>query len=393
MQKRRLAVILIALGLIAVSGLSYADDKPSLDLKWYGYFKLDGAYDQNLTSNGNFVMWIQPNDLEKNDHQLNMTINETRFGFNAIGNNFNNIKINGKLEFDLYAGITGATIAENKPMLQLRHAYFSIEKGNIKLLAGQTWDMISPLNPSSLNYPVLWGCGNIGYRRPQLSLWLTLKPSTKTELTMASGIFRTIGTDLTPTFTLSLGEASDGSDDGTDAAIPSVQALVEVKHNLASGGHVRFGVSGLYGSLKAETTLGNYEEYSSWTTVAHLSVAPIPSFGLSGEAYTGSNLGSYFGSILRSSEVNGLRTVGGWLSTWAQVTKKVQISAGYGQDNPDDRDFTSGRSKNSCVYGNLRYTVVPQVTVGLELSDWRTYYKNAEMAKNFRVQTAFILNF
>jgi hypothetical protein len=172
-----------------------------------------------------------------------------------------------------------------------------------------------------------------------------------------------------------------------------MQALIEVKHNLTSGGYVRFGVSGLYGDLKAETNQGNYEKYSAWTAVVHMSIAPVPSFGFSGEAFSGSNLGSYFGSILRSSEIAGLRTAGGWLSTWAQVTKKIQLTAGYGQDNPDDRDFTSGRSKNSCTYGNLRYAIVPQATIGVELSDWRTYYKNAEMAKNFRVQTAFILNF
>jgi hypothetical protein len=393
MKKRGLAITLIALGLMAVAGFSYAGDKPSLDLKWYGYFKFDGAYDQNLTSNGNFVIWVQPNALEENDHQLNMTINETRFGFTATGNNYNNIKVNGKLEFDLYASITGAAIAENKAMLQLRHAFFSIEKGSFKLLAGQTWDMIAPLNPSTLNYTALMGCGNIGYRRPQLSLWLTMKPTAKTDFTMAGGVFRTIGTDLTPTITLAQGEASEGSDDGTDAAIPSMQALIEVKHNLTSGGYVRFGVSGLYGDLKAETNQGNYEKYSAWTAVVHMSIAPVPSFGFSGEAFSGSNLGSYFGSILRSSEIAGLRTAGGWLSTWAQVTKKIQLTAGYGQDNPDDRDFTSGRSKNSCTYGNLRYAIVPQATIGVELSDWRTYYKNAEMAKNFRVQTAFILNF
>jgi hypothetical protein len=167
MKKRGLAIILIVLGLMAVAGFSYAGDKPSLDLKWYGYFKFDGAYDQNLTSNGNFVIWVQPNALEENDHQFNMTINETRFGFTATGNNYNNVKVNGKLEFDLYASITGAAIAENKAMLQLRHAFFSIEKGSIKLLAGQTWDMIAPLNPSTLNYTALMGCGNIGYRRPQ----------------------------------------------------------------------------------------------------------------------------------------------------------------------------------------------------------------------------------
>jgi hypothetical protein len=393
MKRRELTFLSVILVVLAIAGFSYAGDKPSLDLKWYGYFKLDGAYDQNLTSHGNFVIWVQPNSMEKSDHQFNMTINETRFGFTAAGNNYGNVKVNGKLEFDLYASVTGGTIAENKAMLQLRHAFFSLEKGGLKLVAGQTWDMIAPLNPSTLNYTALLGCGNIGYRRPQVSLWMTMKPTPKTDFTMAGGVFRTIGNDLTPTITLAQGETSEGSDDGTDAAIPSMQALMEVKHNLTSGGHVRLGVSGLYGDLKAETNQGNYEKYSAWAAVVHMSIAPVAAFGFSGEAFSGSNLGSYYGSILRNSEIDGLRTAGGWLSTWMQITKKVQIAAGYGQDNPDDRDYTSGRAKNSCVYGNLRYTIVPQASVGVEFSEWRTYYKNAETAKDFRTQTAFILNF
>ena len=38
------------------------------------------------------------------------------------------------------------------------------------ILGGQTWDVISPLNPRSLNYSVYWWAGNIGYRRPQVRL-------------------------------------------------------------------------------------------------------------------------------------------------------------------------------------------------------------------------------
>ena len=35
-------------------------------------------------------------------------------------------------------------------------------------MAGQTWDVISPLNPGMLMYSVGWEAGNIGYRRAQL---------------------------------------------------------------------------------------------------------------------------------------------------------------------------------------------------------------------------------
>ncbi|SYZ74392.1 conserved exported hypothetical protein [Candidatus Zixiibacteriota bacterium] len=390
---RRIVWSLIAIALIIMAGSVLAGDKPSVDLKWYGYFKFDGAYDRNMTSHGNFVMWVQPETQPGHDNQFNMTANETRFGITATGVNYNNVKVSGKLEFDLYASITGATIAENKAMLQLRHAYFSVESNHWKMIAGQTWDLISPLNPSTLNYSVLWGVGNIGYRRPQLSVWYNFKSGKTTDFTIASGVFRTIGTDLTPTFTLALGETAEGADDGTDAAIPSFQGLIDIKHTLASGGQIRGGVSALTGRLQAETNQGHVQKYKSWVVAGHLLINPTKNYGFSGEVHKGSNLGSYFGNILRSSEVNGSADFGGWVSAWVQAAPKTQLSAGYGMDDPDNTDFASGRSRNSCVYGNVRYQLVPQVTVGLELSNWVTNYKNAEPVKDLRVQSSFILGF
>ncbi len=387
-------VLILATALLSLlSGSLIAGDKPTFDLKWYGYFKLDGAYDQNLTSHGNFVMWVQPKTHVGSDAQFNMTANETRFGLNLTGNGYNNVKVGGKLEFDLFASVTGSTIAENKAMLQLRHAFVTIESGHIKMLAGQSWDLISPLNPSTLNYSVLWGVGNIGYRRPQVSLWYNFKSGAKTDIALAGGFFRTISSDLTPTFSLALGETADGVDDGTDAGIPTLQGLLDYKHTLASGGSIRAGVSTLWGTLKAETNQGRTEKYHASAFSTHLSIAPKPTYGFSTEYYSGNNMGSYFGGILRSSEVDGLKSNGGWVSGWVKPASKVQLSSGYGVDNPYDETFASGRSRNACVYGNVRYELIPQTTLGLELSEWRTAYKGSETVKDVRVQSSIILTF
>jgi len=371
----------------------FAADKPTFNLDWYGYFKLDGAMDQNLTSHGNFTMWVQPQSTDRNDEQFNMTANETRFGVVAKGKNYQNVNVTGKLEFDLYAGVTGATVAENKAMLQLRHAFFTVATANFKLTAGQTWDLISPLNPQTLNYPVLWGCGNIGYRRPQLSMSYTAEAGPQTSVEFATGFFRTIGSDLTPTFSLAVGESSEGSDDGTDAGIPTIQGRIDVKHKSASGASVRFGMSGLWGRLKAETNLGNSENYESRGVMGHIALSPSKQFGFLAEAYTGSNLGSYFGGILNSSTIDGVDSKGGWGSLWVVPTPKLRLNTGLGIDDPDDSDIMSGRTQNRCIFGNFRYSLVPEVTLGFEVSHWETRYKNSEAADNLRMQTSFILNF
>jgi len=393
-MSRASVTISLVIGFLLIMGaVAHAADRPSFDLRWYGYFKLDGSYDQNLTSHENFVMWVQPRIYDKDDEQFNMTANETRFGFVATGKGYQSVEVGGRVEFDLYAGVTGASIEQNKAMLQLRHAYFTIQSGNTQLLAGQTWDLISPLNPSTLNYPALWGCGNIGYFRPQVSLWHTFEAEGRTAVTVAGGFFRTIGEDLTPTFSLAAGEFSEGNDDGSDAGIPSFQGLLDVRHDLVSGGFVRFGVSGLWGQLRAETNLGNSETYESWAAIGHLTVSFSERFGFAGEAFTGSNLGSYLGSILRSSEVGGLATMGGWASAWFKPTPKVELATGFGFDDPDDNDLAAGRASNISYFGNVRYYIVPRASFGLEISQWETKYKDAETAKNLRAQTSFILDF
>ena len=393
MKPSHFTVLVVLFALIALSLGAWAGDKPEFDIDWYGYFKLDGAYDQNLTSHGNFSMWVKPAST-KDDAQFNMTANETRFGLKAKGKGYGDTKVNGQIEFDLYGSVTGATVAENKAMLMLRHAYFTVEHNQFKLLAGQSWDLFSPLNASTLNYPVLWGCGNVGYRRPQVSLFYTIPASKNTNVTMAGGIFRTIGSDLSPTFALATGETSEGSDDGTDAAIPSLQGRLDIQHKSASGNTLRLGASGLWGQLKAETNLGNSETYESWGGNGFLQFSHASGFGFNGEVYTGSNLGSYFGAILNSNTVDGVNSTGGFGTVWFNVSPKLKLTTGVGLDKVKDEDINNGsRSQNRCVFGNLRYSLVSYVTLGMEVASWETQYKNGEAAENVRLQTSFILNF
>ncbi|MBU0982384.1 MAG: hypothetical protein KKA42_00825, partial [candidate division Zixibacteria bacterium] len=228
----------------------------------------------------------------------------------------------------------------------------------------------------------------------------TLHPGSGTDVTVAGGFFRTIGDDLTST-TFSLAEeGADGTDDGTDAAIPSFQGRLDVTTTAASGSTLRFGVSALYGQLKAESNMGNSEDYSSSGVFGHAAWSYGKSFGVMGEAFSGSNLGSYFGGILNKSTIDGVAAKGGWGYAWAMATPKMKLGAGAGVDDPDDADLVYAsvddsqiRSKNRCIFGNVRYAIVPQVTVGAEVSHWETTYRNGDTADNLRLQSSFILSF
>ena len=379
----------LILTLLCLGTVANGDDKQSVDVKPYGYVKLDGSYDQNLTSHGNYVMWVNPQSYEDDDAQFNMTANQTRLGLKMTSEGTGSVEVRGAIEFDLYA----AGAAENKAELQLRHAYFTVTSGQFELTAGQTWDLVSPLNPATLNYSVLWGCGNTGYRRPQVRLTYTVPAGSSTDVSLAGGFFRTIGSDLTPTFSLALDESSDGSDDGTDAAIPSFQGALDLKHRFGDKGLFRLGVSGLYGQLRAETNKGNYETYESQGIWGHLMLQMPSGLGVSGEFYTGTNLGGYLGGILQSSTIAGVESIGCWGSAWVKISPKVKLTGGYGYDDVKDEDIATGRSQNSCVFGNLTYALVSNVTVGVEVSRWETDYRDGESASSMRGQSSFMLNF
>ncbi len=393
MRYLRLAQVMLIGAIFCLGAVAGAEDKPAFNLNWYGALQLDGSFDQNLTSNGNFSMWVEPQAVDESDRQFNMTANATRLGIIANNTNRNNFIINGKLEFDLYAGSFGPEIQENNPMLQLRHAFFTIERDNLKLIAGQTNDLVSPLNPATLNYAALWGCGNIGYRRPQVAMAYNFIPNENTNVTMAAGFFRTIGSDLTPTFSLAAGESRDVSDDGTDAGIPSLQALVDINQRMESGNILRLGISGLYGKLKAETNLGNSENYENWAVVTHMSLTMAAGYGASGEFFVGSNLNSYLGSILNDSRIDGIKTSGGWVSAWVQPEEQFRMNAGVGIDDPDEGDFPGGRTQNRCIFANVSYAFIPEVTMGFEVSHWETRYSGNERMENVRAQTSISMNF
>jgi len=393
MKDSRILVSAVLIAILACGAAAFAGDGPSINMNWYGYFKLDGPMIRIPPATAISSCTIPQTSTYGDKSQFTMTANETRLGLNATGSGYGDVTVGGKLEVDLYASITGASIAENKAMLQLRHAYFFLEKHSFKVVAGQTWDLISPLNPSTLNYAVLWGCGNTGYRRAQVSFWYTAKPNKTTDVVMATGLFRTIGNDLTPTFTLSTGEANDGVDDGINAAIPSFQALFEVKHTTASGGAYRGGLSALYGSLKAETNQGRSEDYSSWAVVGHWTVSPsTPLRFLRRIVYRGQprQLLRQHPEKQRNRRSEDHRRM---VSSWVQASKKVQLSAGYGIDDPKDDMIASGRTKTpvSTAISGTRWCRRRR-SVWNWPSGGRTT-RGPIMRNDLRAQTSFILGF
>jgi hypothetical protein len=359
----------------------------TLDIQLYGKIKMDAAYDSGRADSGNFARWVESGDLYRGDGQFNATANETRFGVKITGPETENLKISGLAEIDFYGGG-----GEASPHPRMRHAYmtFDMPKKKLSILAGQTWDVISPLNPGTLNYTVAWWAGNIGVRRPQVRVTQGFSLNDDTELTLQGALLRNMG-DVT---------GFDPGDSGEDAGIPSVQARASVTFPLFGGKKSTFGLSGHFGEEEYDRNAdGDHIEVYSWSGNLDAKIPITDWMTLKAEAFTGQNLDSYAGGIgtginVVGNDVSELKSSGGWLAVslgpWDQWSFNVGAS---GEIITSGITIDGTRESNSSIFGNVIYTINDHASVGFELSNWHTEYQNATGGNDVRAQTSFIYKF
>ena len=373
-------------GLAERAGLTLSAEHPTVSVpaaELYGFIKLDAAYDTSRASTGNFVRWVESEESNKNDDLFNMTANETRLGLRLSGADFGRATTKGLVEVDFY----GSAPAENKAELMMRHAYLELDwpEKRLSLLAGQTWDVIAPLNPRTLNYPVMWWAGNIGYRRPQIRLTKMFTPIRPVDLKLEAALARTIGHD----------SAFDPGDSGEDAGVPSVQA----RASLSSPTFGTIGLSGHWAKEELDTDAsGSHEDFRSWSTCLDLTQPLTRWLTLKGEAFVGENLDAYLGGIgqgVNAAAKKEIKSCGGWLAAALSPAKVWDLNLGASLENVADGDLSEpdARTYNRAFFLNIIRALGESASFGLELSHWRTEYKGQEDGDNFRAQSSLIYRF
>src|SRR5579862_9182347 len=138
-------------------------------LKFYGFLRLDVALDSQRPNSPQGPLFIESPDpgLGGKPDAGNYTMHPrlTRFGVDYSGPKvpgLGDADLSGKLELDFENGGS-----ESRQIIRIRHAYLQLAKNDVSILAGQTWDVFSPLFPTVDNDTLLWNAGNVGDRRPQ----------------------------------------------------------------------------------------------------------------------------------------------------------------------------------------------------------------------------------
>jgi hypothetical protein len=356
-------------------------------IKSYGYIKLDASYNDSRTASGNYVLYVPSEGTVNNDNTFNITARQSRLGLDISAPQYNGWITKARVEADFYGD--GTVAHENKAELMLRHAFVETIKGGLSFLAGQTSDVISPLNPTSLSYVPGFASGNTGYRRPQLRVSYNSSFDESTSLLTQFAVSRTTGTT---------NEDLDGNtvNDGDDSGFPTVQARLALTTKGLAGKKNVIGISGHYGQEELDTssTTGAAKDYDSWSGNIDFVIPISERFTLSGEAFTGKNLDDYFGGILQGINTTThkeISTKGMWSQINFAFNKEWQYTAGYSFDNPDTDDLNIGnRDKNSFYFVNAMFKILPMLTIGIEYDYYQTEYKGLADGTVNRIQTSAI---
>jgi len=326
--------------------------RPVAQIKTYGFVELNGYYEDSQFMGNDGPIWI----VQERLRSIGLSPRVTRFGFNVNFPTITEINLGATLESDFAGDYADSPYAESRPMMRLRHAYIDISKNpvpkkTVGVKVGNTWSIISPLNPSVEPITMAWGLGNIWQRQPQVQLYFDQKldhgkvggavaanrPMTGDSIYRATNI-------------------SSAIDAGDASCMPMMEWECHFERKVDPF-ELYLSCSGLFGKedytgMTAKKIGGaDYKVNGNVVNVDGIFGAAKATWGkltLQGEIYAGENL-DLFGTQLSSglkyvrndvtkvlTVLDSVKTRGGWVQFSFNPTKKLNLNWIYGIDDPED---------------------------------------------------------
>ncbi len=341
-------------GCLLATGCPVQDMVDLPDWSISGKIKADVAYSTAEVNDGTAFMWFVTRNGTA-DSEFDMSARDTRM--TAKLGDPETDDLTGKIEVDFH---------DNDVLL--RHAFVKMNiGGGMTLLAGQTCDVVAPLNPDTLNWIVGWGAGNIGHRSPQLR-W---------EYKMGDGL---------------LIQASLQDPMQTTVGFPDLHARV-----LFDLGEVELGASTVLG----KTDYDGDDVTESLNALAVDVKAKVGDVTITGEWYVGQNLVGYMGNIRETPNAGGNAVEIGGTGLWVQVSLDLSdtgtFNGGYMFDkNTDIAELGNNRREsNSCIFANVIIDINDSTQYGIEVSRWETEFDDGVATEYdaLRLQGSLIVKF
>jgi hypothetical protein len=354
-------------------GKSLAWKKGFFAITPYGYINSSTSYETKRTTTGDYAVFANSPDLET-DSGFNVDPKSTRMGLKmeSVGiPGWNGSKSEGVIEFDFQ----GAFQSRNRGSLLLRKAYVAIFDNQTKFLAGQDWEIISPLYPKTLNYTAGACVGNVGYRRAMLRVDHQFDFCNASHLTTQFGI-----TDHVFRDNIEVVPAS--------TSWPVIQGRLAYtfgKGHFDHGKPITLGVSAHLGEQRFTFERTERKNLRTWSFNVDFDLPITKKLSFQMEYFLGENLATIEGGILQGVDIqrrNTIRTQGGWAALTYQATKKLQTNLCYMIDDPFNGDVVSGNADNNlarnyshCLFVNALCNWSESLMTGFEIDFWRTHWQ------------------
>ncbi|MFP3940646.1 MAG: hypothetical protein ACOC7L_01890 [Acidobacteriota bacterium] len=286
-----------------------------------------------------------------------------------------------KLEVDFQNGGR-----ESRAVPRYRHAYLALRWDRARLLAGQTWDLISPLFPTVNSDTLMWNAGNLGDRRAQIR-WTYDPPGAGASFATALGLTGAVDDqDLD----------ADGVLDGEEAGVPNLQARLGWTRPVGSG-ELSLGVWGHVAREELTAPVGGETELEGSSLGVDFTVPVGPRLTLRGEAWSGENLSDVRGGIGQGVNVTTgeeIASQGGWAELAWRATDVYSLYGGATLDAPDEEDLAPGdRKENRAWYLVQRLDLDGAFRVGLDYIHWTTEFVGLDEGTDNRLNLYLIYFF
>lgn len=359
-------------------------------IKLYGFLRLDFDFDDQHPNNTQIPLFITSPDARaggtaNGDYSIHPRL--TRFGIDFAGPRLAGLrgaKLSGKLETDFENGGS-----ESRQIIRIRHAYMRLDWKEASLLAGQTWDVVSPLFPTVNNDTLMWNAGNVGDRRPQLRA--AYEPGVgRGKLSFVGAVGLTGAIDAQDL-------DNNGFRDGEESARPDVQARVGYSRALGKDRTASVGLSGFYGFEKTARPVAGHTEFRPQLFNVDFTLPLAARFTLRGEGWWGRNMSDVRGGAGQGVNVatgREIRGRGGWSEANVRLSRYFSVSPGFTTDDPVDEDIPAGgRTRNRAFYVANRITPAAAFLLGADYLRWKTNYRGLLPGVNNRVNIFVQYNF
>jgi hypothetical protein len=364
-------------------------DRPeltALGIRWafFGELVVNANYNSSTMVVGSipgFVQILSPSSTG----QFNISPGNTFLGVTATPPRLGPLQL--RVKFDMDFRSNAPYLNENAFLPLVRDLYLEASWSQLRLVAGQASDIISPRSSATLNfYPLSFIPGDIGDYRPQLRIEWRQPVTDWMEVTLQAAIAQAV-----QTFAVS------DTVQATQAGIPDFQGHLGFAFGAPRDDGPRLFECGIAGHFGRREVTGTARQYDSFSLVADASLRLTDSTLIEGEYFMGQLVGDYSGAIFQTIDPVtqvAIRARGGWVQITQRLGPRWTLHAGFGTDDPFDQDLADAeRRSNTEVFANAVVRVVAGLKIGLELSGWWTGWVNRETAKSFRTEVAVIYGF